>query len=365
MKNVEYRSLIAFAFLFFIIKSIYFIFNTDLGLPPDEIFHFKFAQFISDYGFPIPESTATYCYGSLNTRPYLYHYLMSFVFNLNTDEQIKVLLLRSINLLLFLISCVMFFLCLRKITDKKITKVLSIYIYTNLLMLTFLSSSITYDISIIVISVCIFYNFITFFQTSNLIYIYWIFLFGLIGTLIKLTIIPYLIIVLLVSLFLSYKYRNKLNLKLNGTFKVSTPLFLFLFYLNFSLFLGNIINYGKINPTSVDVLGEEICLSHIENYKIYKNFRDTRKSRERLHFTEYFSSHINQTIKTTYGILAHFKYNNKLHKLSYTYIFIIILTLLFINKKKKPLFHMSSIFFLFYYLFLMVYNYISYSNTHV
>ena len=67
MKEIEYRILISIAFLAFIVKSIYFIFNIEFGLPPDEIFHFVFAQLINLNNFPIPENNETYRYGSLNT----------------------------------------------------------------------------------------------------------------------------------------------------------------------------------------------------------------------------------------------------------------------------------------------------------
>ena len=114
-----------------------------------------------------------------------------------------------------------------------------------------------------------------------------------------------------------------------------------------------------------DVFGEEICLSHIENYRIFQEFRDTKDSRNRLTFIEYLYSHINQTLKTSYGILAHFKYNNILYKFSWIYVIIMFLPFLLVRKKKEPIIIISLILFLFYYLFLMFYNYLSYSKTHV
>ena len=315
MKDIEYRILIIFALLFYIIKSFYFIFNTEFGLPPDEIFHFIFAQFINLNDFPIPENIETYRYGSLNTRPYLYHYIISSIFSLNIDNETKIILLRSLNAFLFLLSCIVFFISISKITDNKVIKVFSIYMYTNILMLTFLSSAISYDIPIILISVLIFYNFLIFFQYYSVRSIYWILFLGLLGLLIKLTIIPFVFIVLLFSILLIYINRNKLVYKFNKILLISIPIFLFLCFLNYSHYYSNYVKYGKFNPSSVDVFGEEICLSNIENFRIFKNFRDTKDSRDRLTFIEYLYSHINQTLKTSYGILAHFKYNNILYKI--------------------------------------------------
>lgn len=365
MKEIEYRILISIAFLAFIVKSIYFIFNIEFGLPPDEIFHFVFAQLINLNNFPISENNETYRYGSLNTKPYLYHYIISIIFSFNIDNEAKVILLRSINAFLFLLSCIVFLISISKITDNKVVRVFSIYMYTNILMLTFLSSAISYDITIILISVLIFNNFLIFFEKFNIKSIYWILFLGLIGLLIKLTIIPFLFIVLLVSIILLYINRTKLILRVNKLFLTSIPIFLFLCFLNYSHYYGNYVKYGKFNPSSVDVFGEEICITHIENYRIFKNFRDTKDSRIRLSFIEYLFSHINQTLKTSYGILAHFKYNNIFYKFSWSYVIIMILPFLFIRIKKDKNVIISLIFFLFYYLFLMLYNYISYSKTYV
>ena len=237
--------------------------------------------------------------------------------------------------------------------------------YTNILMLTFLSSAISYDIPIILISVLIFYNFLIFFQYYSVRSIYWILFLGLLGLLIKLTIIPFVFIVLLFSILLIYINRNKLVYKFNKILLISIPIFIFLCFLNYSHYYGNYVKYGKFNPSSVDVFGEEICLSNIENYRIFKNFRDTKDSRIRLSFIEYLYSHINQTLKTSYGILAHFKYNNIFYKISWCYVIIMILPFLFVRIKKDINIIISLLFFLFYYLFLMLYNYISYSKTHV
>jgi hypothetical protein len=365
MKEIEYRILISIAFLAFIVKSIYFIFNIEFGLPPDENFHFKFAKLINLNDFPIPENHKTYRYGSLNTKPYLYHYIISIIFNFHIDNEAKVILLRSLNAFIFLLSCIVFLISISKITDNKVVKTFSIYMYTNILMLTFLSSAISYDISIILISVLIFNKFLDFFENLNIKSIYWMLFFGLIGLLIKLTIIPFLFIVLLVSIIILYINREKWILRVDKLFLFSIPIFLFLCFLNYSHYYGNYFNYSKFNPSSVDVFGEEICLSHIDNYKIFKNFRDTKDSRARLSFIEYLYSHINQTLKTSYGILAHFKYNNIFYIFTWSYVIIMILPFLFVRTKKESIIIISIIFFLFYYLFLMLYNYISYSKTHV
>ena len=119
--------------------------NIGANISPDEITWLGRSLVFSKFLFLPTDSPATYEYGLVTHSPYLYTWLMGKFIHLNVFAVSDLVFLRCVNICISLASLWFGWKTITLLTDKNITRLLFMVLCTNTLMLTFLSSFISYD----------------------------------------------------------------------------------------------------------------------------------------------------------------------------------------------------------------------------
>ena len=359
-----YKKIKVILFLYVLLKCIFLSISIKFGIPPDEYFHFTFSSLINEQGLPVYEDENTYYLGSLNTIPYFYHLLISLFVEFSIFDIEPYVFLRILNLVFYLLYIYFSYKLIDLLLKNDLSKILVVVILTNTLMLNFLGSSISYDNLANLASLLMIYSFFKYIYFKEFKELENLILFSLIGASTKITTIPLFLILSFIILldFLCKKYTFKYKFKISSCFKYFS--ILTISYIVLNLYYNNYSKYNSFIPSASKVFGSKVALSNIENHRLYNEFRLTKESREKINIFYYFPKHFIQLNKTIYGVAAHKNFFNKLYILIvvlFTISLISFIRFRNVNKVSKY----TILIFTLYYLTLMLYNYKSYSSTHV
>jgi len=328
------------ASFWFVFQEAYFALNIKLGVSPDEIHHYTLSNLYSQtQSIPLKDTISTYQFGPVSTTPYLYHLIMGKSLNLNVFHLQPLLFLRIFNIILSLISLYFFYQLIKLITKDKIIQVCSLIIQTNLLMYVFLSSMVSYDNLINLLSIISTFLLLKFIDKFKRIYLLLIILITLLGTLTKFTYFP---LVFIQSLILSVYFKNYINrqflLKKLSTkeWLVIFPI-IFLTIINLNFYLNNYINYKQLDPSPEKVIDQALLQKYNLQFQRNQEAQETIKDRPLIKLNIFSKKYFYQTEGTIFGILGHInqiKYTNDLKPYN---LLVIISLILFLLKIKSIL----------------------------
>jgi uncharacterized membrane protein len=262
----------------FMVFSLYLAFNLKMGVSPDSYYHLEVSQAYSET-LGIPENTPeTYKWQDITRIPYLSLWLNGRILNLNeaTFNFDDVIVLRIFNILTALGTLIFVYLISKRLVKNKWGQILPVFLLSNTLMFVFLSSSINYDNLTILLSTMTMYFLVRFLQNpKELKYTLLIFVFLLLGLLVKSSVLPLTAIIVLVwgYVLLKKKIVKVEYLKQLLTYQnlVLLTIFGLLVILNFNVYGVNLLVFGKLGPSCTEILTYEQCLENGVFYRsIYK-----------------------------------------------------------------------------------------------
>lgn len=354
-------------FLWWTTTTSYFAFTTPINDPPDEIYHLKLSEQYEPLSTIIAKDTPqTISIGIISKTPNLYHLLQGKILNLTSNHNY---ILRLINFILG----IFFFYISKKTIDQHVssyfTRIIYLYIISNITMLQYLFGAISYDNFINLIAV---YSFYLFYQVINQKYYYSLtklIIFSLVAILAKPTYFPLFLIQ--ISVIFTYLFRQKLVFKYTKQLfsqKRSLILIISLSSVIFYFYGSNLIKYGTISPSCTNLYTQTFCNndpSVILNNEIYLQ---TKINPSFSNIYSYFTSWIHLMTERTFGIFSYtslLAHPEWISFLTLTIIFsTIIIFKLITNRYDYYLFFISITYSLI--LFLKNYNgYLETGITHV
>jgi len=277
-KKTTPKFVLTIVLLIFAIFSLYLAFNLRMGVSPDSYYHLEVSQAYSET-LGIPENTPkTYKWRDVTRIPYLSLWLNGRILNLNkaTFNFDDVIVLRIFNILTALGTLIFVYLISKRLVKNKWGQILPVFLLSNTLMFVFLSSSINYDNLTILLSTMTMYFLVRFLQNpKELKYTLLIFVFLLLGLLVKSSVLPLTAIIVLVwgYVLLKKKIVKVEYLKQLLTYQnlVLLTIFGLLVILNFNVYGVNLLVFGKLGPSCTEILTYEQCLENGVFYRsIYK-----------------------------------------------------------------------------------------------
>jgi hypothetical protein len=293
-----------------------------MGVSPDSYYHLEVSQAYSET-LGIPENTPeTYQWRDITRIPYLSLWINGRILNLNemTFNFDEVTVLRLSNVLTAVGTLILVYLISKRLIKNKWGQVLPVFLLSNTLMFVFLSSSINYDNLTILLSTAAIYFLVRFLQEpKKLSNSFLIFIFLLLGTLTKNSMLPLALLVFIVWAIVVFKKRILKEEYFRQFLTLPNILLLVVFFsliiLNFNVYGVNIITFGKLGPSCLDMLTYEQCLENGVFYRnIYKipkvfegNIFDAAKlilTGERINPVFYFPYWAVQMSKKIFGIMG-------------------------------------------------------------
>ena len=309
-------ALVVITFAYFFIQLCFFALSIDPYNPPDERERIELSLLFAKHGgFSVPDSPQTYHLGLVTHAPSLYFWLMGRLINFNFFEIPDFIFLRFVNILISMLTVIVFYKFLCIITDNKLTRVLAVITLTNTPMYAFLSAFVSYDNLTNLWAVMSLYFLMSFLKNRQGQDFLYLLLCGLLGTLTKITFIPLLAIFLFI-IVLDKLHNRYYNLPWSWQWGRSKKNFVTIMVccallgvtlLNAFLYIPNLIRYKNLVPQCTQVLSEEQCSQH-PNFRIYtelrKNLKDFPKEKL-LKLHDYFFHWKNVFERGIFGIFGH------------------------------------------------------------
>jgi hypothetical protein len=366
--------LLIILFLFFS-YSLFLATNLQRGIIPDEPAHLIFSKhYATTWG--IPEDTIeTYTQGwYIQRNPFLYYWINGRAINFFqtiypsiSNWQILVLL-RIVSVFYSIGTLIFCYLLSKEIVNGKWLQLLPVFLLTNTLMFVFLSGGVNYDNLANLLSMAGLFFLIRVLNKKNLVLnsMLWMICISL-GTLVKFTILPLALIMIIIWGIFIFLNRNFFNVENIRSKRVVTfgIILIITFIANFLIYGLNIIKFGSILPACNQILSDDKCeLSpYVQRHQeIGLDQKLTIQESIGLGYPNpvkyFFDSWIDSMLYRIYGILGHLSYFPSHIIIFYKLLFfwIILLGFRYIEKPSLTILSMVGI-ILFYSLVLFYQNY--------
>lgn len=258
----------------FIVQAIYFALNIKFGIPPDETYHYRFSElFVLNNHWPfLTSQEGYYQLGEVLKTPFfLYHLLMSVPLSLVDNLSHGYIIIRLINVLMGLGSLLTVHKIAMHVSESKLVANIATFILSSTLMFTFISASINYDNLFILLSLLSVLLMILVIKKQSSLSLLLLIATLLAGSLTKITFLPILLVVSLITLFyLIPHYRIYLNdfqilfkdkQKRSGIV-ITLLILVLLATLSFTKYVLNVSEYGSPTPGCTQVLTHEQCATN-------------------------------------------------------------------------------------------------------
>lgn len=264
------------AFGYFLFRLFYFATHISHYVPPDEVTRFGLCQVFSKTLLLPENSEETYHLGLVTHIPYLYYYVMGKLLKLNFFPVSDLVFLRFLNCMISFTTVVYGYKWMRLITPNRLYHLLFVILITNTPMFSFLGAAVSYDNLTNLFAVTALYYLHLFFQNPNStrFLVFAISVLG--GALTKITFLPLVLAYLGILIFHERKYLKnlfpiikKFLTTLRPAQKILLGITFVLLILNMTLYFGNMVRFGKIEPRPNQVLTED----QIMEYRIFARNR--------------------------------------------------------------------------------------------
>ncbi len=366
-----------FIYFWFVFQAVYMALSTNLGISPDEIYHYSFIQLFAKNGWLpfIHNQTGYYMLGEVFRTPYfLYNYLLSLPYHFIGHLNNPVVILRLINISLGLLS--LYFVS--RISDllkySNLVKNISLFIMANTLMFVFLSGMLNYDNLLILLTMLAVYLLLQLKNNYRLKYLFEIIIVLIAGLLTVINFVP-IAIFIFTMLMLQNTTNLRNSLKHFGEYwKVDKKINIFLSIvigLLFFLFLQrtgfNIVKYHSLSPSCIKVNTQAQCLQS-EIYVRDQNLNSLSAQVPKISIIKYTEEWVSLMNERTFGIFGHKSFRPTLLVKYWSQIFLIlgVVAVIRIYKiKENTDTNIILMIILFYIFILLLENYKGYRHTGV
>ncbi|MGB5175773.1 MAG: hypothetical protein WBO69_18595 [Thermoanaerobaculia bacterium] len=364
---------VVLAVVWFLVQTVFLATHVLHGIGPDETYHVTLTGMHAETGkLHLADSADTYELGLLSTRPYLYHYL------LGTALQTKVSMiswLRMANIILGVFYLLFAWLLALEFSRDRLTAAFTLVILTNVMMLVFLFSMVSYDNLTNLVAAANFFFLVRFFNRQEAWAFWGVMLSVLIGSLTKITYLPLVALQLLLvpfywkslKTFFPSLHPGRLNFSQWGMLVLT----LCLIAMNVELYGGNLVRYGAVNPKPSEVLdGDSLAVFNTEHDPTsrYAELRATKDSRPAVDLPMFALMYVEAVMRGILAVVSHNGYALPVRvlQLCQAVLLAVALTLLlrFRRLVRHPCFLSMSLICLVYGLVLFAVNYRSYLSHH-
>ncbi len=260
---------VTLAIIYFGLRLAYFATHIHPYIPPDETTHMGRSIAYSKVLFIPENSPETYEFGLVTHRPFLYYCLMGRVLNLNVFSMDDLIFLRLANGLLGVITAVYVFLWIRLVTGNKLVHIVTVIIFTNLLMVTGLFAAISYDnLANLLSAMSVYY--LTVFVSRRSANAFVSFLVCILGAcLSKKTILPLALILFAVLIIRERRRLCKVPAAAAQYFRAFGAGHFILFLIACIMFIGNVcvyggnlLKFGHISASGPEILGVDNAMKY-------------------------------------------------------------------------------------------------------
>lgn len=354
-------------FAWFIFQTVWMALSTNLGISPDESYHYGLIQLFAHNGWlPFIHNQAGYYWlGEVVHSPFiLYHYLFSLPYHLFSGSSHALEILRLLNVPLAALS---FFLANRLSQELKLSplaKNLSLFMLANTLMFVFLSGMLNYDNLLIPLSLLSFILVIKVIKRSSI-----TLLIALLAALFAglLTAVNFLPVAFAIVVTITYRFRRNIVLGPRSEIKsVTNSILVVVAILLLALFsqryLFNLAKYHTYSPACDKVNTVTQCMQN----GIYKRSVGLKATAHSVGITpmEYFTSWVWNMNNDTFGILGHKSIPpNRVVKF-WTEVLLLISPLIIVRLyRNRGAWTLLLLFWVFYTLTLFTKNYLGYEHS--
>lgn len=249
----------------FVAQSLFLVFATHIGVPPDENNHIQFIQYYADnsVGPVFSEQAPTWNLGDKTREAdYLYHYLASMIARLLPGESIEVYAIRIVSVIAAVATIVLFAKLLRRLGVSSAAILVAVLVLTNLPMVLMVSSAVNNDVFVWLGCVALLLLLMRMWQRPNNVDALLMMNIIVAGGLVKRTLLPVCFVFGVLLILLLWKKWSIFKKQLT---KIDWKIVVLVIGLIIStgLFIeragGNLYRYGTINPTCEQVQGEGPC----------------------------------------------------------------------------------------------------------
>lgn len=312
LKSIIYKVLPAIIIVFFIFKCSYFSHDLKTGILPDEITHLKVIDaFYNSDSFRIdPITLGPSNAAAISQDKFLYHLIVAKSAQLLGVSLDNINFFRAWSILFGTLTVLIFHLLTRYFFVRKSLRILSLIIFSNILMFTASSSSISYDPLTNLISIGIIFLFFSYLNKRTYPKLYAISILTLLGTFTKTSVLPFIPIIGLVGILnhkeLSEHLRGLLTKVQLRQHKILITSFGLVILFSSSIILNNYISYNKmINVRCGNIFTPEICKEKDPLSKWYSSLKESNKNLKRSGIFGYYDNWNDVMIQYTFGIAAH------------------------------------------------------------
>lgn len=361
------------AVVWFLVQTVFLATHVLHGIGPDELYHVTLTGMHAETGkWHLADSPDTYKLGLLSTRPYLYHYLLGTALQTRVSG---ILWLRMANIILGVFYLLFAWLLAFEFSRDRLTAAFTLVILTNVMMLVFLFSMVSYDNLTNLVAAANVFFLVRFFNRQEAWAFWGVMLSVLIGSLTKITYVPLVALQLLLVPFYWQRLRTffpSLHPRwLNSSQWGILALTCFLIAMNVELYGGNLVRYGAVNPKPSEVLsGDSLAVFNTEHDPTiwYAEQRATKDSRPAVPLPMFALKYVEVMMQRTLAVVSHTGYALPVRvlQLYQAVLLAVALTLLlrFRRLVRHPCFLSLSLICLVYGLILFAVNYRSYLSHH-
>lgn len=261
-----YNIYILICLLVWMTFSIYFLFATKAGIPPDETYHLGVIEQYKQVAIFLKDNETSYFLGQISRTPFLYHFLASKALVLNNLLNMPELyFLRMISYIIGIVYFIISLKFIKEASENKLTHLLFITFVTFTTMLPFLFSSVHYDNMINLLSVASFLYLLRYYKTQDLKYVLYVAAVGLLGILVKSTYAPLLVLQIIAIFFIYRKSKARSFKELIYIFvanRLLTAGIIVLILINSYYFGLNLLKFNTPFAKCSDVLTHEQCMNN-------------------------------------------------------------------------------------------------------
>ena len=131
--------------LYFFARALYLALEIAPGIPPDESTHLGRVLAYASVGWLPVDGPKTYVLGALQHAPPLYYLILGKLLFLKPAEMETLVFLRCVNVLLGVVCAYCAYRCAGQLSRSPSARLLALLLVTNTLMFTGLSASVNYD----------------------------------------------------------------------------------------------------------------------------------------------------------------------------------------------------------------------------
>ncbi len=376
-KNIHWEKIFLWVILFYYtLQLCFYATSIHPAFPPDEIRHIQLSLVYRNHlSLFLPDTKETFHLGAISHLPTLYFWIMGRFIFLRLSFLPAFLFLRFVNVLFSLLTAFIAYRLFQELSDgDKVSPLLSLFVLTNIPMYSFLGASVNYDNLTNLSAVFCLYFLFRFIKSHQYKYFAASWIFLLLGTLIKYTLLPFGLILVVIYAWEARRRSQQKQpfIETNGSYSRLAKItfifiILFLSLLNLRLYGMNLWQFRKFIPKCDQVLPVSQC-NRQENFRVRRQLEERALIIPKNQFLppqDYFTHWKIFLEKGVFGILGHrLMFRTSWALLPYNLLLLAFL-IFFIRyfDPHKPLFLYSAISILLYWVVLFGINYQSYLAT--